>query len=139
MFSILITQLYGNLNIVGNSCPPQPQRFFSNEWGGNFKFEFCKNVVDKFNAAEPCIVHSFVLHAYLRRSQILLTFSRHQVVYSVFCIVPWVELACKGLLLLQEHCKEQHQTLVSDHCQYCFRSILHLRVYNYNFYSIYLN
>ena len=35
--------------------------------------------------------------------------------HSVFCIVPRVEVACKGLFFIQQHTKEQNQALVSDH------------------------
>ena len=133
MFSVLITQFYGNLSIVGAPSPSQLQWIFSNMWGGNFELEFCKNKVYKFNGGGPCITHSFVIHAYLWRSQILLTFSRHQVICRVFCIVPCVEVTCKGLFLIQQHSKEKGQALVSDHSQHCFGSMLHLRVYNYNF------
>ena len=57
----------------------------------------------------PCItmiaIHSDVRHAYLRRSQILLTFS--QVLYSVFSFVPYVEVAYTGLFYIQQHSKKQ--------------------------------
>ena len=56
------------------------------------------------------MTHSAVLHAYFWRSQMLLTFFRHQLMYSVFCIVPCVEVACKGLFLMQQHSKEQQGT-----------------------------
>ena len=60
-----------------------------------------------------CITHSVVLHACLKRSQILLPFNMHQVMYSIFCIVPYLEVACKGLFFIQ-HSQEQGQTLVSE-------------------------
>ena len=65
------------------------------------------------------ITHSVVLHAYLRRAQILFTFVKHQVMYSVFSIVPCVEVSCKGLFLMQQHSKEQVQALVFNHSQHC--------------------
>ena len=80
------------------------------------------------------ITHSVVLHAYLSRSQILLTLNRHQVIYSVFCIVPGVEVSCEGLFLMQQHKKKQGQALVFDQSQHCFGLMLRFRVYNYNFY-----
>ena len=61
----------------------------------------------------PCIIPSVVLHIYVRRSQILLTFNRHQMMHSVFCIVPCVVVACKGLFLIQKHSEEQGQALYS--------------------------
>lgn len=39
---------------------------------------------------------------------------------DVFCILPRVEVICKGLFLIQQHSKEQGQALVSDHSQHCF-------------------
>ena len=52
--------------------------------------------------------------------------------YSVFCFVTSVEVSCKGLFLIQQHSKEQGQTLVFDRSQHCFGLILHFRVNNYN-------
>ena len=101
------------------SAPTLPLTLFLNEWDGNFGFQFCKNIEDKFNRGMPCITHSVVLHAYLR------TFCRHQVMYDVFCIEPCVEVACKRLFFIQQHSKEQGQALVSDHCQHCFGFMLH--------------
>ena len=78
MFSIPVAQFYCNLNIVGAiTYLPQPQPLFSNKWGVSFEFKFCQNKDDKLNDSMPCITHIVVLHAYLKRSQILLTFSRH--------------------------------------------------------------
>ena len=37
-----------------------------------------------------CIIPSVALHAFRRRSEILLTFNRHQVMHRVFFIVPCV-------------------------------------------------
>ena len=73
--------------------PHQPhcQLLFLNKSDRNFEFELCDNIEDKFNDGIPCITHSVVFHAFLWRSQILLTFNRHHVIYSVFCIVPGVE------------------------------------------------
>ena len=39
---------------------------------------------------------------------------------DVFCILPCVEVTCKGLFLIQQHSKEQGQALVSDHSQHYF-------------------
>ena len=87
MFAILITQFYGNLNVVRVPHPPTVNSF-SYEWGVNFKFKFFKNIEYKFNRYMPCITHSVLLHAYLKRSQILLTLSNHQVICGVFSIFP---------------------------------------------------
>ena len=48
----------------------------------------------------PCTSHSVILYAYLKRSQILLTISGHQVMHSVFCFVLCVEVGCKGLYIV---------------------------------------
>ena len=89
------------LKCCWRSHQPNHQPLFLNERGGNFEFEFCSNIEDKFNVDIPCITPSVALHAYLRRPRILLTFNRHQVMYTVFCIVPCVEVACKGIFLIQ--------------------------------------
>ena len=49
--------------------------------------------------------------------------------YSIFCILPCVEIGCKRLFLMQKHSNEQDQALFSDHSQYFFEFILHLTVY----------
>ena len=54
--------------------------------------------------------------------------------HSVFCTVPCVEVACKGLFLIQKHSEEQSQALVFNHSQHCFGYMLHFRVYNYIFF-----
>ena len=74
---------------------PHRQFLFLNEWDGNFQFEFCNNIENKFNGGISCITPFVVLHAYLRRSQILLTFTWQQVMHSVFCMVPRVEVYVK--------------------------------------------
>ena len=59
--------------------------------------------------------------------------------HSVFCIVPCVEVECKGLFLIQKHSEEQGQALVFNHSQRCFGYMLHFREYNYNFNSDFFN
>ena len=66
---------------------PTPQSLFLNKWGVNSEFKFCQNTDDKVNGGMPCIIQIVVLHIYLKRSQILLTFSKHQLKSSLFCIV----------------------------------------------------
>ena len=39
---------------------------------------------DRFDWSMPCITHLVILHAFLRRSQLLLRISRHQVVHICF-------------------------------------------------------
>ena len=56
--------------------------------------------------------------------------------HSVFCVVPFIEVACKELFNMQQHSKEKNQAPVSDHSQQCFGFMLH---FNYDFYSISVN
>ena len=120
-----------------SSSPHQSHRqpLFLNDWARNFEFEFCNNVENKCNRGRSCITHFVVLHAY-RRSQILLTFNRHQVMYSVFSIVPCVEVSCKEFFFMQQHSKEQGQALVFDYPQQRFGFMLQFRVYSYNFFQL---
>ena len=85
----MTTQIYGNLRIVGSHHLPHHQALFVNEWGESFEFGLCKHIQDKSSEGMSCITHCVVFHAYLRRSKILLAFTRHQVMYSVFGIVPF--------------------------------------------------
>ena len=78
IFLILIIQLW----------QLQCQPLFSNNLGVNFEFEICNNIEDKFNRGMSCVTYYVALHVYIRRSQILLTFNRLQVMYSVFSTVP---------------------------------------------------
>ena len=55
--------------------------------------------------------------------------------HSVNGIVPFVEVVCKGLFLIQALKEEQDQALAFNHSQHCFGYILHFRVYSYDFYS----
>ena len=56
-----------------------------------------------------------------------------------WCIVFFIEAACKGFFLIHQHSKEQGQALVSDHSQHCLWFVLHFIVYNCSFYSVSLN
>ena len=88
---------------------------------------------------DACITYSVVLCVYLRISQILLTFNRLQVMYSVFCVAPLVEVVYKGLILMQQYSKVEGQALVLGHTQHCFGLILDFKLYCYNIYSVLLN
>ena len=79
------------------------------------------------------------LPVFLRRSEILLTFSRHQVMQRVFFVVSCVKVAYKGLFLMQKHSEEQGQTLVFNHSQQCFGHMVQFRVYDYNCYSVFFS
>ena len=124
---------------------PKSNPFFLNEWGENFEFEFCDNIENKLNrggeggGSMPCIAPSVTLHAFFRRSDILLTFNRRQVMHSRFFIVPFAEVACKAIFLIQNHSQEQGEALIFNHSQQCFGHMLHFRVYNYKFYSVFFN
>ena len=74
------------------------------------------------------VLLSVVFHAYLRRSEILLIFNKHQLIHSVFCIVPCVEVACKRLFLIQKHSEEQGQALVFNQSQHYLGYMLHFRM-----------
>ena len=82
----MITQLW-QLKRSWSPLQPHCQPLFSNKSGVNFDFEFCNNIEDEFNGGMSCITYSVALHVYLRRSRVLLTFNRLQVIYSVFSIV----------------------------------------------------
>ena len=56
----------------------------------------------------PCATHSVILHIFFRRSQILLEFSRHRVMYCVFCIVP-LEAATRDVP--RRRCSENMQQI----------------------------
>ena len=74
------------------------------------------------------------LHEILRRSKILLTFSRHQMMlYSV------LKLHIKGTLSYSNKVKNKMKHQSSDHLQHYFRFILHSQGSNHNFYSNFLN
>ena len=88
---------------------------------------------------DACITYSVALCVYLRISQILLTFNRLQVMYSVFCVAPLVEVVYKGLILMQQYSKVEGQALVLGHTQHCFGLILDFKLYCYNIYSVLLN
>ena len=88
---------------------------------------------------DACITYSVVLCVYLRISQILLTFNRLKVIYSVFSIVALVKVVYKGLILMQQYSKVQGQALVLGHTQHCFGLILDFKLYCYNIYSVPLN
>ena len=100
------------------------QPLFSNESGVDFEFQLCNNIEDKFYEVILCITYSVVLHVYLRRSQILLTFNRPQVMYSVIFIVLKQKLLIMGSFSYSNS-KVQGQALVFDHCQHCFGLMLH--------------
>ena len=55
----------------------------------------------------PCTTRFAALQAFLRRSKMLLTFSRHQIMYNVFCVVPCAEVTYQGYFLIQQKSKEK--------------------------------
>ena len=74
-----------------------------------------------FNEDMSCIAHFVFLHVILRKPQILLTFSRHQLMYNVSYVVLCAEVTYKGHFGIQKQSKEQNETLItasiiSDFC-----------------------
>lgn len=80
-----------------------------------------------------CNTYSYVLHAFFRKSYILLTFRRYQVMYSVFHIVLCVHVK---YIFSYNNEKKLDLALVSDHIQHCVGFLLLFIVYNYDKYSI---
>ena len=75
---IQITQFFGDLSkVVRTTLPPSMPRFLSylRGWDEYFECDFYKNMKDVFNEGLPYITHFVVLHPFLRRPQILLTFT----------------------------------------------------------------
>ena len=50
-------------------------------WDGYFECHFKKNMKDAFNEGLPYITHFLVLHLFLRRPQVLLTYTRLDIYY----------------------------------------------------------
>ena len=65
---------------------------------------FWINMMDRFedlnNKEMSCITHFVFLRVILRRSQVLLTFSRHQVMYNVSYNVLCAEDTYKGYFIV---------------------------------------
>ena len=66
---------------------------------------------DRFNDGMSGITHFVFLYVVLRRLQISLTFSRHQMMYNVFYVVLCAKVIYKGYSVVQQQCKEQNQAL----------------------------
>ena len=139
MFPILITQFYGNLSIVGVHHPPQLKSLFLNS--GEEILSLNSTRVFRITLVGIChlliILLSFMHISKDRRYYWHLVGIKKCVVY--FALSFSVEVACKGLSLMQHHSKEQGQTIVSDHSQHCSEFKFNFRVYNHNFHSIFLN
>ena len=82
-FLIVATPQLWQFKRSQNPHQPDYQPFFSNNLGVNFEFEFCNNIEDKFNGGMSRITYYVALHVYLKGSQMLLTFNRLQLMYSV--------------------------------------------------------
>ena len=110
LFSIQITQFCGNLSkVVGKTSQP-PFSFFE-RWDGNESVTFQQNVNYTFNKNMSCITLFVFLYAILRRSQMLLTFSRYQMMYNVSYVVLFAEVTYEGYFVIQEQSNEQNQAL----------------------------
>ena len=59
----------------------------------------------------PILSHFVFLHIILRRSQMLLTFSRHQIMYNVSNVVLCAEVTYNGYFVIQQQHKEQNEAL----------------------------
>ena len=62
---------------------------------------FASTIDDRFNEGMPCITHFIFPHVILRRSQMLLTFSRHQMTYNVSNFSLSAEVTYKGYFVTQ--------------------------------------
>ena len=61
---------------------------------------FHKKTQDRFNEDMSCITHFVFLHVILRKSQMLLTFRRHQMMYVSY-VALCAEVTCKGYFVTQ--------------------------------------
>ena len=93
---------------------------------------------DKFNEGMSCITRFVFLHVILRRSQMLLKFTRDQMIYNVLYVILCAEVTCKGSFVMQYQSKEQNQTLDLWSLPTLFH-IYAYRVSNHQFYSLLLN
>ena len=100
-FLIQITQFCSNLGkVVGQTS--QTPILFLKEVGWKFwVWLLKKNVGDRFNEGMSFITHFIFLQVILSRLQMLLTFSRHQMMYNVSYVVLCAEVNCKGYFLIQ--------------------------------------
>ena len=62
---------------------------------------FKSNMKDRFDEGMSCINYFVSLYFIFRGSQMLLTFSRHQMMYNVFNIVLCTEVTYKGHFVIQ--------------------------------------
>ena len=66
---------------------------------------------DRFNETMSCGTQFFFLHVIFRRSQMLLTFSRYQMMYNVSFVALCAEVICKRYSVIQQQSKEQNEAL----------------------------
>ena len=56
---------------------------------------------DRFNEGMSCITHFVYLQVILKRPQMLVTFSRDQMIYNVSYTVLCTEVTCEGYFVIQ--------------------------------------
>ena len=66
---------------------------------------------DRLNEGMPCITNFVFLHVIPRRSQMFLTFSRHQIMCNVSYVALCTEVTYKGYFAIQQQSKVQNQAL----------------------------
>ena len=62
---------------------------------------FASTIDDRFNEGMSCVTHFIFSHVILKRSQMLLTFSRHQMMYNVSNFSLSAEVTYKGYFVMQ--------------------------------------
>ena len=73
----------------------------SSKFVGQTSQLFQENMEDKFNKGMSCITHFVLIHVILRTSQMLLVFSRHQMMYNVSYVVLCAEVTYKEYFVIQ--------------------------------------
>ena len=103
---IQITKFCGNFSKVAENppSPPTPTSSFVRKLDGILECDVTVEIwrIDLMKACH--ITHFLVIH---RRSQMLLTFNRHQMVYNISCVLPCAEVTGKGYFVIQQQSKEQ--------------------------------
>ena len=118
--------------------PPSPIPFLK---GVECKFwvtQFCENTENKFNKSMAFITHFVFLYAFLR-TQMLLRSRRHQVINSLLLLYFVLNIRVKDSFSYNNKVKNKTKHQISGHFQHCFVFMLHFRVYNHEFPSLFLN
>ena len=108
---------YQILWLLKHSCwttlpiPSFPIPFLKGVHSYFWLLHFSNNIEDILIKAISCITYFAFFHAIFRTSEILLTFRRHQLMYSVSCVVPCAEVTCKGHFVIQYKSKEKRSSV----------------------------